>query len=462
VEKVFVRKVSKHQEESMKSFKPLGEALCGEVQRAVDEIFDAAGVDKMLAGKVRVVIKPNTVDSRPYCFTRTELTEAVINYFKKHQIKNIFVAENCTQGSLTRLVFEKAGYRKMCKRTGAKAVYLDEGKTAPYEFKKRGGNEDEYDNTRFELSQFVIDNLLNDRARTLYINLPKLKTHSMSGATLGVKNQWCFPKQSCRKHDHNYNLHNKLVDVLSYFQPDFTLIEGIEGVVNGHYPVTAFADECIVPFKVLIGSKNVVAADIVGVRVLGLELSDVPHLVAAINRGLSHGVKDINDVEIDGDISCFDKKYNWDLLQRFPDDVKRITGKERWCAEGCKNNPLTLLQTMTYDYNGKGGFTMVMGKGLDKTELESITGKVLIVGKCAVNEARDLLVNKLGKKNVYVSGACNDLTSSLAAMFNLMKVNPLKYNAMPLFTVLKIFAIASLKGSKAAVPFPLAHKIKKV
>jgi len=462
METVYVRKISHHQEESMKNFKPLDSTQCAEIKGFVKEIFDLAGMPEMLKGKDRVVLKPNTVDSRYYCYTRIELTSAVIEYFKALGAKKIFVAENCTQSNFTRLVFEKTGYAKMCKKTGAKAVYLDEGKTAPYEFKKQGTNEDGYDNTVFELSQFVIDYLIKDRDKTLYINLPKLKTHSMGVVTLGVKNQWCFPKQADRKFDHNYNLHNKLVDILSYIQPDFTLIEGIEGVVNGHYPVTAFADECIIPFKVLVGSKNVVGADLVGTKILGVNPEDATHLTNSINRGLSGGVKGFEDIEINGDISSFTQKYSWDLLNRFPEDVRLITGKERWCKEGCKNNPLTLLQTMAYDYNGKGGFTMVMGKGLDKAELDSITGKVLIVGKCAEKEAKDFLIGKLGKKNVYISGACNDLSSSVAAMFHLMKVNPLKYNGLSLFKVLKVFALTLMHGSKSTVPNPLANIIKTV
>jgi uncharacterized protein (DUF362 family) len=465
-ETVIVRRLqSPHQRESFTDFLPLNDALKNEVFAAVGEIFDAAGGKSLLKKSGDVYIKPNGIDSKPYCYTRPELVEAVIRYWKGNGAKNIYLFENSTQGNFTRMVFALTGYANICRRFGVKQVFLDEEKNVTFEFrgKKPEGAESEekgYRQSSFLIPEFIVKRLIERKDENLYINLPKLKTHSMAEVTLGVKNQWAFPQQKDRRADHNYNLPHKLADVLGYIQPDFTLIEGIEGTVYGHYPVTAFADECVIPFKVLIGSKNVVAADMAGAKVLGIDADKVEHLRIAARRGYSGGVSSLEDIDLIGNISDFVKVYPSDLIPRFPDDVRVISGTERLCREGCKNNPLTVLQTLYYDYGGKGGWTLLMGKGHSAQELDSIRGKVLIAGHCAIAETADMLIRRLGKKNVYFSGHCNDLCATLNAMCHLMKVSPLKLAPLPLFTALKLLALAKLHGSRASIPNFLANYIK--
>lgn len=89
-------------------------------------------------------------------------------------------------------MYAVTGYDKVCKRTGASPVYLDEDKTVEFEFRGRPSVKDDpdgYVNTKFYMPQFVVKNLIENKDKNLYISLPKLKTHSMAGVTMGVKNQ---------------------------------------------------------------------------------------------------------------------------------------------------------------------------------------------------------------------------------------------------------------------------------
>jgi len=285
----------------------------------------------------------------------------------------------------------------------------------------------------------------------------------MAGVTLGIKNQWAFPQPSDRRADHNYNLASKLADMLGYIKPDFTLIEGVEATIHGHYPAEALAEKCVLPFRVLIGSSNVVAADIVGARLFGLTPEeDAEHIKIAIERGYGNGVSTLDDVEIVGDISGYTERYSWDLYPQFPEDVLILKGKERCCREGCQNNPLTLMQILAYDFGGKGGWTLVMGKGHDKATIDAINGRVLLAGHCAINEVGENLVKRLGRKNVYFSGYCNDLRASLNALCHLMDVDPLLFAPQSFFKSIKLLALAKLNGSQANVPFFFAHRFKVV
>ena len=463
---VYVRHLNaEHQKESLTKFLPLGEEMKKEVKAAVYELFDAAGGEKLLKSSKEVYIKPNGIDGQPYCYTRPELVEAAIEYWNEHGAKKVYLFENSTQSNATRLVYAVTGYDKVCKRTGATPVYLDEDKTVEFEFKGRPSVKDDpngYFNTKFLMPQFVVKNLIENRDKNLYISLPKLKTHSMAGVTMGVKNQWAFPVQTSRGFDHNYNLHYKLIDVLGYVRPDFTILEGIEGTIYGHYPVTALADKAVLPLKVLVAGENVVATDMVGARIYGFTLDDVPHLKLAVEKGYSDGVETLDDIDVQGDISMYNTKYPYDLYDCYPEDVKVIKGKERCCKQGCQNNPLTLLQILYNDHQGKGGWTMVMGKGHDLEEIDNIQGKVLIVGDCAINEVGDRLIKRLGRKNVYLSHKCNSLADSAAAMFHLMKVNPMVFVPINPVKALTCLTLSKLHGSNALVPNPFSNIFKTV
>jgi uncharacterized protein (DUF362 family) len=459
-----------HQKESLTRYLPLSPEMRRAIETGVGELFDAAGGAALLKSSGDVYIKPNGIDAKAYCHTRPELVEAVIRYWFGAGAKRVYLFENSTQSNCTRLVFAASGYLDICRRTGAKPVYLDEEKNIVVDFKgfkrARAGvpesDPESYELSNFEMPRFVAERLIGDRDKNLYISLPKLKTHSMAEVTLGVKNQWAFPRQHDRRQDHNYNLAHKLADILGHVRPDFTIIEGVEATIYGHYPVTALADQCVLPFGVLIGSANVVAADLVGAKLFGLEAEDVPHLKIALDRGYGGDVKSFDDITVVGDISKYTNRYPTRLYDSFPPDVRLVKGGELLCKEGCLNNPLTLLQVLYHDYHGKGGWTLVMGKGHDPIEINKLDGRVLVAGYCAIREVGDALVKRLGRKNVYFSGYCNDLAATAAAMFHLMKVAPTSLIPMPFPKIMLYFFKALLHGTKANLPNPLSHIIKTV
>lgn len=425
------------------------------LQAIVDDIFEDLGGNLLLKSSKDVYIKVNGIDSKPYAYTRPEVVEAVIKYFQSIGARKVYLMENSTQANYTRIVFEVVGYAKICRRTGAKPIYLDEQKSVTLEFagKKAAAHEvNGYDKTTFEMPKIIVDRLIHEKKENLYINIPKLKTHSMGVVTLGIKNQWGLPAQYARKFDHNYNLHSKLVDVLAHIQPDITLIEGIEGTVHGHYPLVAQHDRVIKPFRIFIASKNVVAADMVGAKVFGIPFTEVPAIKLAIERGYSNSVKDFNDIEIEGDLSRFTERYDFDIIQEFPPNVNVIKGKELLCREGCLNNPLMSVQILAYDYGGKGKCDLVIGKGFDLGIIDNLEGPVVIAGHCAIEEVAERLINRLGKKNVFLSDGCNNLAKTVVGLGRYMGVNLL--NLVPLNPIksISLLLLAKLHGSKSNVP----------
>jgi uncharacterized protein (DUF362 family) len=429
------------------------------VSKALNEIFsNLMKTGPILKSSKEVYIKVNGIDFKKHAYTSPEVLKEVIIYLKDKGAK-IFVMENSTQANMTRIVFAINGFKEVCEKTGAEIVYLDEEETETFEFKGKHSAEDKhtgYNLKTFRLPETVIK-IMKNRDSITYINLPKLKTHSMAGVTLGIKNQWGFPQHADRGKDHNYNLHSKLVDVYEYIKPDVTIIDGIEGTIHGHYPPTAWEDRLVIPFNILIGGRDTLAVDVVGARVFGLTLDDVPHLKIANKRGLGEG--DLSKIQVIGkNLDEYTEKYPWDLLQEFPENVMIVKGTKLLCREGCQNNPLATLQVFAYDHKEKfkGSWFLVMGKGHDENIVEQLKNegytKGLVAGYCAIDEVGEKLRKEFGKRKVFFSGDCNNLAETVKAILKLSGMTVFDLVSISTEEIMSLIDSAKEHGSTALVP----------
>ncbi|TFG13461.1 DUF362 domain-containing protein [Candidatus Thorarchaeota archaeon] len=416
----------------------IGESLQAAIAKAFKDTIEAR---RLIKSSGEVYIKPNGIDFQPYAFTDPRVLEFLINHLKEEGAEEIYLMENSTQANMTRIVYEFTGYKDVCNRTGANPLYLDEMDTKEVTL-------DNFEDP-IEFPTVVVEKLIEESEDHTYISVPKLKTHSMTTVTLGVKNQMGFPRHKDRGYHHNYNLHRRLADFYRLVQPDYTLIDGTHVVFNGHYPLQTFVSESIEELGILVAGRDTLATDVVASRILGYDLEEVKHLKLVYEDGLGEGKLD--EIEVIGNLERFNKKYPCDILDQMPEDVRIIRGREKLCAEGCDLNVRMLLQLLYYDYDGKGGFSIVMGKGFDKKELESIDEQVLIAGDCAIKETQQFLENKLGRENVFVSPTCNRLAATTTALCKLMGVSPL--DMVPSKRkALKALLLAKLRGSRALIP----------
>ena len=429
------------------------------ISKAVNEIFsNLMPSGPILKSSKEVYIKVNGIDFKKHAYTSPEVLEEVIKYLKDKDAK-IYVMENSTQANMTRIVFAITGFKDVCERNEAEILYLDEEDTESFEFKGKPSAEDKpmgYNLKSFRLPKTIIK-IMKNRDSMTYINIPKLKTHSMARVTLGIKNQWGFPQHADRGKDHNFNLHSKLVDVYEYIKPDITIIDGIEGTIHGHYPPTAWENKLVKKFEILIGGRDTLAVDVVGARIFGLTLDDVPHLKIAHKRGLGEG--DLSKIRVKGkNLDDYSEVYPWDLLQKFPEDVMIVKGTELLCREGCQNNPLASLQVFAYDHKEKfkGGWFLVMGKG----HHENLAGilkekgftKGLVAGYCAIDEVGEKLRNEFGKRKVFFSGDCNNLAETVKAILKLSGMTVFDLVSLPTEELMALIDSAKEHGSTALVP----------
>jgi uncharacterized protein (DUF362 family) len=421
----------------------LADTLPG-IAQAVNAIFEHfGGGGTFLRSSKDVYIKVNAVGLEPNVYTDPEVLRQTILYFKKCGARTIYVIENCTQANFTRLVFQAIGYLKICKETGAIPVFLDETPAIPIFLE---GIEEFID-----ISRFVFEKLIENGTENLYLSLPKLKTHSMSQVTLSIKNQFGLVHQRSRIADHNYRIHQKFADIYRVLRPNFALIDGLIATTHGHYPTTYNASKCVVPMDLLIGGSDPLATDVIASALMGFDIKDVKHLELSSATGIGQG--DIAQINIINK-SLFEtrkKKLTCELLDDYPPDITILRGKERCCKEGCRRNTESVVEMLYRDHGGKGGFTILMGRGIDKQVVNRITGRVHIAGSCAIQDYGVALQARLGRKNVTLSPGCNDLALTVYGLCKHMRVNQVSLSGMSLIQTAAPFIMAKLKGSQANI-----------
>jgi len=413
---------------------------------AFDAVFAAhGGVAKVIPAGSKVHVKPNGIQFFPGHHTDPAVVDGLLGYLREHGYTRLALMENASQGVATRIVFAVNGYADIAKRHGAEAVYLDEGPTVPYTL----DGEDE----PIGISRRLFDTFIDpDRSPgNFYLSLPKLKTHSMTTVTLGVKNQQAFPIHADRMHFHNHEtLHVRLARLYRMVQPDFCIIEGVTAIFNGHIPAPSLLKESSVKLNILIGGRDTVAVDTVGCKVLGYAIDEVEHLRLAAEWGLGEGRLD--SIEVIGDLNRFQTRYPFALLRRFPPNVRIVQGRERACVEGCKGNTECALEIIGNIHPAQGAFTIVFGKGFEDADLEGLSGDILVVGNCAVTERGADLRRRYPNRRIIEVDAHNDIRGISAGVATMMKVRPM--NMVPLHPLRSgwLFLQAKLHGLNSRVP----------
>ena len=202
-------------------------------------------------------------------------------------IRRIDMGEKTAIGYPTRLSYKYAGYytelRAVKKRAGAPVgMFCIE--------------EDRRD--RVFVGGLVHDTLRIARkmARAdAKIYLPKLKCHCVSTMTGAVKLNIGICSDDERAIRHDFMLNDKIVDLLTAGNPDFTIMDAIDvGVGNEAFPTPR-------RLGLILMGKNPLAVDLAGARLLGYNCNDVPYLRRAVERGYLPG--HIDDTVIMGDLA---------------------------------------------------------------------------------------------------------------------------------------------------------------
>jgi uncharacterized protein (DUF362 family)/NAD-dependent dihydropyrimidine dehydrogenase PreA subunit len=121
----------------------------------------------------------------------------------------------------------------------------------------------------------------------LVINLPKLKTHTLTLYTGAVKNLFGVITGGRKRELHVRapgvtDFSKILVDILELVKPQLNIMDGVLGL-EGYGPGTGGTPH---PYKIMAASTDAVALDSVLSSAMGFKTGEVLHLAQAENRGL--------------------------------------------------------------------------------------------------------------------------------------------------------------------------------
>lgn len=178
-----------------------------------------------------------------------------------------------------------SGYRQVCSELAIRLVNLKEKGFQEVECKGR------------LLNKVYISPLLLEA--DFIINLPKLKTHSLTVFTGAVKNMFGIIPYGLRLNYHrdypkNEVFSQMLVDIFSCAPPQLTVMDGIVAM-DGEGPAAGNSKK----LGVILASQDAVAVDAVASKIAGFNPMDICTTQYAHQRGL--GIGRIENIEILGE-----------------------------------------------------------------------------------------------------------------------------------------------------------------
>jgi uncharacterized protein (DUF362 family) len=234
-----------------------------------------------LSGKV--LIKPNITANMPASTgvtTHPSIVEGVLQYLREEGNFELIIAEG--GGCDISRAFDELSFSKLAKRYDAKLVDLNKDIpiTVPVE--------NPISQKEFPIAKTVLES-------DCIVNLPCLKVHGgPMQVTLCMKNMMGFiTPPNYRASIMHTDFNRRIIDLLKVVKPDVNIIDGIVGHEEGEIigdPVGS---------KVIVASKDFVAADAVGAVIMGFSEGEVKHICLAETFGF--GKARLNDIEIRGE-----------------------------------------------------------------------------------------------------------------------------------------------------------------
>jgi uncharacterized protein (DUF362 family) len=258
---------------------------------------------KAAIGNKRVIIKPNNVAiDVPLASTHADTIEGILEFLKsigKHQ--NVVIGESAANG-LTLEGFSNFGYNRLSDKYKAKLVDLD---------KEQYDIIHVFDEKDFRPHPVRMSKMLLDQDSYI-ISAARMKTHDLVVATLSLKNivfgapikdegSYGKNRKTGAKVDKrivhgsgfrgiNYNLYA----LAKQLHPDLSVIDGFEGM-EGQGPSRGTP----VDHRVCVASTDWLAADRVGIELMGIDFARVGYLNFCAEAGL--GVADLGKIEVIGE-----------------------------------------------------------------------------------------------------------------------------------------------------------------
>jgi len=148
------------------------------------------------------------------------------------------------------------------------------------------------------------------------INVPKLKRHSLTKATIGTKNLFGLLSLESRRRVHAWGLERTICELGLTIKSDLTIVDGSIVTTRAVYGKQQ-------KLNMLAASKSVHAADIFCCQYLGLDYRDIEHIRRAVEHDMSLATFDIlKSEESNEDLSAEAwQQYRHPFIERCQDSA---------------------------------------------------------------------------------------------------------------------------------------------
>ncbi len=290
------------------------------VEKAVEQIFSDLPAARRIGPETRVLLKPNLLAKHApekAVTTHPEVLRAVICAVKRRGAAEIMVADSAggpATPALMKGIYHVCGVDEVCRQEN---VPLWLGGPTGERQSPEGGLV-----SRFTLIQPVLD-------ADFIIDLPKMKTHMMTGMTGAVKNLFgCVPGlQKAEFHmrfPDKERFGNMIVDLWATVKPDMAIMDAVTAM-EGDGPAGGEPRDV----GLILGTENLFSLDLAVCSMMSLAPGRVPYLAAAQKRGLCAETFDPDLWQ--GDVPC-PILENWKLPGSFQNSSESTDFAERYPA----------------------------------------------------------------------------------------------------------------------------------
>jgi len=346
----------------------------GEGARKALSLLESNGLLPRCDGTV--FLKPNIVvpvpfEESPSEFTDPRLVASMVRYFYEHGAKKVIVGERSAWDASCQDAYRVSGIGKLVSDNGG--VMCDLEKEPEVLVPVKDGHV--FEAIRIPKAIAEAD---------LFVNLPKAKTHFLTGVTVGIKNLFgCIRYEDRKKYHREIDLASVLADLTKAIAPGLTVVDAVQ-VMEGFGPHAGTAVE----MGLVIAGTDPFAVDVIGTHVMGVDPKSLAVLQVAQKEGL--GDIDIDKIKVIGTDLDEVKKNLLMPVFKFVNDADNVQVFAGGVCPGCRpripNAPLSNDPAKSY--------SIIIGREPIAMRPDIETDEVWLVGNCGIRAGMAHLLRK--------------------------------------------------------------------
>jgi len=312
-----------------------------------------------------VFLKPNIVVAAPFEqapaeFTDPGLVASMVRYFRERGAKKVIVGERPAWGASCHDAFRASGMGAVIEENGGQLCDLD---SEPEVWVPVEGHV--FKEIRLPRPLVEAD---------LLVNLPKLKTHFLTGVTVGIKNLFgCVRYEDRKKYHREIDLAPVLVDLLRALRPGLTVVDGVQAM-EGFGPHAGTPVE----MNLVIAGTDPVSVDTVGTYLMGVDPRSLALLQVVDKLGL--GSIDVADTRVLGERIDDVRKTFLPPLFQFVSQHENVQVYAGGVCPGCRPR----IPTVPLPWDPSKNYAVIIGREPIAARPNLDVDEIWLVGNCGV------------------------------------------------------------------------------